>query len=47
MDNVNKYPYLVNNEDNQNLLKKKDKCDKYDYITAIACGAILSRSSWR
>ena len=38
MDNVNKYPYLVNNEDNQNLLKKKDKCDKYDYITAIACG---------
>ena len=27
MDNVNKYPYLVNNEDNQNLLKKKDKCD--------------------
>ena len=40
MDNVNKYPYLVNNEDNQNLLKKKDKCDKYDYITAIACGAI-------
>ncbi len=34
------YPLLENSEENRELLQKKDKCDKYDYITAVACGAI-------
>ena len=31
------YPLLENSEENRELLQKKDKCDKYDYITAVAC----------
>ena len=27
-------------EDNRLLLKSKDKCDKYDYLAAVACGAV-------
>lgn len=27
-------------EDNRMLLKRKDKCDKYDYLAAVACGAV-------
>lgn len=27
-------------EQNRVLLVKEDKCDKYDYLTAVACGAI-------
>ena len=27
-------------EANRNLLQYDDKCDKYDYIAAVACGAI-------
>lgn len=34
------YPLLVNSEENRTLILKKDKCDKYDYITAVACGVI-------
>lgn len=37
---VNKYPLLENNQENKDLLEKNDKCDKYDYITAVACGAL-------
>lgn len=35
-----KYTILTNSEENRNLLLKKDKCDKYDYLVAVACGAI-------
>ncbi|MCI8751442.1 hypothetical protein [Thomasclavelia cocleata] len=35
-----KYPLLVNSDENKILLQKKDKCDKFDYIAAVACGAI-------
>lgn len=27
-------------EDNRKLLKSKDQCDKYDYLAAVACGAV-------
>ncbi len=33
-------PLLVNSEENRTLILKKDRCDKYDYIAAVACGAI-------
>lgn len=39
-DEAVKYPLLVDNEENRELLQKKDKCDKYDYLTAVACGAL-------
>ena len=26
--------------ENQKLLLEKDKCDKYDYLAAVACGAV-------
>lgn len=31
---------LVNSTENQQLLRNGDSCDKYDYLAAIACGAI-------
>lgn len=34
-----KYPLLVNSQENRELFYS-DKCDKYDYLTAVACGAI-------
>ncbi len=34
-----KYPLLVNSKENKELFYS-DKCDKYDYLTAVACGAI-------
>lgn len=33
-------PLIKVSEDNRKLLKSKDKCDKYDYLAAVACGAI-------
>lgn len=35
-----KFSFLTECEENRELLQKKDKCDKYDYIVAVACGAI-------
>lgn len=35
-----KYPALQNTKDNQNLFCTKDTCDKYDYLVAVACGAV-------
>lgn len=42
MDDSNffQYPQLVNTEENRRLLLHEDKCDKYDYLAAVACGAI-------
>lgn len=34
------YPLLVESKENRVLLQKEDKCDKYDYIAAVACGVI-------
>lgn len=31
---------LVNSTENQLLLQTKDTCDKYDYLIAVACGAV-------
>ncbi len=32
--------YVFDTKDNADLLTKKDTCDKYDYLAAVACGAI-------
>ena len=34
------YSIIEVSEDNRKLLKSKDKCDKYDYLAAVACGAV-------
>lgn len=34
------YLFLKASEENRELLRAKDKCDKYDYIAAVVCGAI-------
>lgn len=31
---------IVNSDENRNLIQSKDKCDKYDYLISVACGAI-------
>lgn len=31
---------IENSVENRTLLQSMDKCDKYDYLTAVACGAI-------
>lgn len=36
----NKYPIIENTAENRELLITKDKCDKYDYLAAVACGAV-------
>ncbi len=35
-----KHPLIVNSSENHALLQTEDKCDKYDYLVAVACGAI-------
>ena len=30
----------TNRKENQALLIQNDKCDKYDYLLAVGCGAI-------
>lgn len=35
-----KYSFFANSNENQNLLQINDKCDKYDYLIAVACGAL-------
>lgn len=34
------YPLLENNLENKILFQNEDKCDKYDYLAAVGCGAI-------
>lgn len=31
---------IVNSDENQALIQSGDKCDKYDYLIAVACGAV-------
>ena len=31
---------LINNDENRLLFAKSDSCDKFDYIAAVACGAM-------
>lgn len=40
MYDKNQNTYDFENEENKTLLLKEDKCDKYDYLVAVACGAI-------
>lgn len=37
---MDKEMLVSNSSENQKLLRYQDKCDKYDYLTAVACGAI-------
>ena len=37
---VEKYSFTLNRDDNKRLLQDNDKCDKYDYLIAVGCGAI-------
>ena len=39
-ENKVNYDLEINTEDNKKLILSKDKCDKYDYLIAVACGAI-------
>lgn len=32
--------FLEESEENRNLLQKYNKCDRYDYLVAVACGAV-------
>ena len=32
--------WAENTEENRMLLQKKDICDKYDYLVAVACGGL-------
>lgn len=32
--------FIVNSDENRALIQSGDKCDKYDYLIAVACGAI-------
>jgi len=35
-----KYSMIENSEENKILFQNQDKCDKYDYLAAVGCGAI-------
>ena len=39
-NNKTELVYLKADTEHRNLLQKQDKCDKYDYLAAVACGAI-------
>jgi hypothetical protein len=34
------YPLMKSSSESRMLLQKEDKCDKYDYLAAVACGAL-------
>lgn len=34
------FALITASQENRSLLQSKDKCDKYDYLAAVACGAI-------
>lgn len=40
MTNLNKDTLIVPSQENICLLRNHDNCDKYDYLTAVACGSI-------
>ncbi len=35
-----KYTLVENTDENRSLLQAKGKCDKYDYLASVACGAV-------
>lgn len=34
------YVLMKETEQNKRALLREDKCDKYDYLAAVACGAV-------
>lgn len=34
------YALMKETEQNKRALLREDKCDKYDYLAAVACGAV-------
>lgn len=39
-DDKRQYGVLNQSDENRKLLQRNDKCDKYDYLAAVGCGAI-------
>lgn len=39
-DTSNANVLIVNSDENRALIQSGDKCDKYDYLIAVACGAV-------
>ena len=37
---ADKQQLIVISKENQKLLLKEDKCDKYDYLAAVGCGIV-------
>lgn len=37
---VNSIPLIATSDENRSLIQNSDQCDKYDYLAAVACGAI-------
>ena len=35
------YALMKETEQNKRALLREDKCDKYDYLAAVACGAVM------
>lgn len=40
MQNINAEVLIKNCDENRLILQKQDKCDKTDYLIAVACGAV-------
>ena len=38
--NLNGNDLITNSNENRTLIQSNDKCDKYDYLIAVACGAV-------
>ena len=38
--NYNVNALIENSDENRILIQSGDKCDRYDYLTAVACGVI-------
>ena len=38
--NINADAFITCSDENQSLIRTGDKCDKYDYLIAVACGAV-------
>jgi len=39
-DRTVRYPSIEEKEDSRSLIRQRDQCDKYDYLSAVCCGVI-------
>lgn len=40
MENTSEYTLMQEIDENKRVLLREDKCDKYDYLVAVGCGAV-------